>query len=131
MSAYKIPDLQQRQDNAAAAKKATLNKFRASSEDHAVIERHTAIRVAVNKARSVRVAEREVAKNLSKVELAEQTARAAELAAQAQRDAEIAGARIAAEKVDRATLLEVDQKAARDARYKARKAAKKVRRRGN
>ena len=32
MSSYKGPDLQQRQSNAAAAKKAMLEKFRAASE---------------------------------------------------------------------------------------------------
>jgi len=39
-------------------------------------------------------------------------------------------ARLAAEKVEREALLEMEQKAERDARYAARKAAKKERRRG-
>jgi hypothetical protein len=38
--------------------------------------------------------------------------------------------RDAAEQVERNALLEAEQKAARDARYAARKAAKKQRRRG-
>jgi hypothetical protein len=37
---------------------------------------------------------------------------------------------IAAEEAERATTLAAEQKAARDARYAARKAAKKLRRRG-
>jgi Family of unknown function (DUF6481) len=130
MSRYKVPNLQQRQDNAVAAKKATLEKFRATSGDHALAQRHAATRVAVNEARTVRVVERERAKKLRKAELAEQATRAAELVAQNQREAEKVEARTAAEKAEREALLAVEQKAARDVRYKARKAAKKVRRRG-
>jgi hypothetical protein len=130
MSRFKVPDLQQRQESAAAAKKAALEKFRTASGDHVVAQRHAATRVAVNEARSVRVAEREDAKKSREAELAERTARAAELAVQAQREAEKVEARLAAEKAERDATLEVEQKAARDARYKARKAAKKVRRRG-
>jgi hypothetical protein len=130
LSRYKVPDLQQRQDNATAAKKAALTKFRAASEDHAVAQRHTATRVAVNEARSVRIAEREGIQKLRRAELAEKAARTAELVARTKREAEEAEARIATEKVEREASLEIEQKAARDARYKARKAAKKVRRRG-
>ena len=130
MSRYKDPDLQQRQDNAVAAKKATLEKFRAASGDHALSKRQAATRVAVNEARTVRVAEREGAKKLRKAELVKQATRAAELFAENQREANKVEARIAAEKAERQALLEVEQKAARDVRYKARKAAKKVRRRG-
>ena len=130
MSRYKDPDLQQRQDNAVAAKKATLEKFRAASGDHALAKRQAATRVAVNEARTIRVVEREGAKKLRKAELDEQATRAAELFAENQREAEKVEARMAAEKAERQALLEVEQKAARDVRYKARKAAKKVRRRG-
>jgi hypothetical protein len=129
MSNYKDPDLQQRQSTAAAAKKATLEKFRAASGDPAVAARH-AIRVAVNEARLVRISERETAKRARETELAEQATRAAEVAAQAQREAEKAEALEAAEKAEREALLAAEQKVARDARYAARKAAKKVRRRG-
>src|SRR5712691_3503042 len=104
-SSYKGPDLQQRQSNAAAAKKAMLEKFRAASEDPAVAKRH-ATRAAVNEQRLVRVAEREAAKKLRAAELAEQAARAAELALQAQREAEKAEAVAAAEKAELAATLE-------------------------
>jgi hypothetical protein len=129
MSSYKGPDPQQRQNEAVAAKKAMLEKFRAASEDPAVADRR-ATRVAVNEARLARMAEREVAKKARMAELAEQAARAAELVLQAEREAEKAEALIAAEKLEREALLETEQKAARDARYAARKAAKKERRRG-
>ena len=129
MSSYKDPDIQQRQSDAAAAKKATLEKFRAASDDPAVAMRH-ATRVAMNEARLVRIAEREAAKRAREAERAEQATLAAELALQAQREAEKAAALAAAEKAEREVLLAAEQKAARDARYAARKAAKKERRRG-
>ena len=129
MSSYKDPDLQQRQNDAAAAKNATLEKFRAASEDPAVASRH-ASRVAVNEARLVRIAEREAAKRAREAELAEQATRAAEFASQAQREAEKVEALMAAEAGEREASLKAEQKVARDARYAARKAAKKERRRG-
>jgi hypothetical protein len=129
MGSYKVPDLQQRKSDAAAAKKAALEKFRAASEDPAVATRH-ATRVAVNEARLVRIGEREAAKRAREAELAEQATRAAEFAAQALREAEKAAALVAAEEAEREASLKAEQKVARDARYAARKAAKKVRRRG-
>ena len=128
MSSYKGPDPQQRQSNAAAAK-AMLEKFRAASEDPAVASRQ-ATRVAVNEARLARIVERDAAKKVREAELAEQAIRDAELASEAQREADKAEALATAEKAQRAVSLEAEQKAARDTRYAARKAAKKVRRRG-
>src|SRR5580704_3953260 len=116
MSSYKDPDLQRRQSDAAAAKKAALEKFRAASDDPDVATRHAA-RVAVNEARLVRIAEREAAKRVREAELAEQAIRAAELASQAQREAEKVEALVVAEKAEREALLAVEQKAARDVRY--------------
>lgn len=129
MSSYKDPDFQQRQSNAAVAKKENLEKHRAASQDPAVADRRAA-RVAVHQARLLRMAERKTAKALREVELAEQAARATELVLQAQREAEQVEALVAAEKAESQALLEGQQKAARDARYAARKAAKKIRRRG-
>ena len=122
MSGYKDFDLQQRLSDAAAAKKATLEKFRAASEDPAVATRRAA-RVAVNEARLLRIAKREAAKRAREAELAE-------LALRAQREAEKVEALLAAQKAEREASLKAEQKAARDARYAARKAAKKERRRG-
>jgi hypothetical protein len=129
MSRYQGPDLEQRQSNAAAAKKAMLEKFRAASE-HPAVAKRDATRVAVNEARLVRIGEREAAKRGRTAEVAEQAAHTAELVLQAQREAKKAEALIAAEKAEREASLEAEQKAARDARYAARKVAKKVRRRG-
>lgn len=122
MSRYKDFDLQQRLSDAAAAKKAALEKFRAASEDPAVAARRAA-RVAVNEARLLRIAKREAAKRAREAELAE-------LALRAQREAEKVEALLAAQKAEREASLKAEQKAARDARYAARKAAKKERRRG-
>jgi Family of unknown function (DUF6481) len=124
MSNFQDPDHQQRRSAAAAVKQAMLQKFRAASE-HPEVARRQAARVAMNEARLVRIAEREAAKRAREAELAEQAARAAELAAQAQREAEEAEALLAAQNAERAILLNAEQKAARDARYAARKAAKK------
>jgi Family of unknown function (DUF6481) len=122
MSGYKDFDLQQRLSDAAAAKKATLEKFRAASEDPAAATRRAA-RVAVNEARLLRIAGREAAKRAREAELAE-------LALRAQREAEEVEALLAAQNAEREAALKAEQKAARDARYAARKAAKKERRRG-
>ena len=123
MNNFQDPDHQQRR-SAAAAKQAMLEKFRAVSQDPEMARRQAA-RVAMNEARLVRQAEREAAKRAREAELAEQAARAAELAAQAQREAEEAEAMLAAQNAEREILLKAEQKAARDARYAARKAAKK------
>jgi hypothetical protein len=137
---YKVPDLQERQSNAIAARKAMLEKFRAAAQDPEV-EKRRAARVALHEARLVRIAEREAAKKAHQAEIERQAAEAreralqaerdaAERAAKAQREAEQLAAMLAAEEAERAAALAAEQKAARDARYAARKAAKKVRRRG-
>jgi hypothetical protein len=126
---YKTPALNERLDEAASAKKAALERFRAASQDPGLAERRAA-RAAINEARLVRTAEREAAALARAAEIAEQKRLAAAAALQAQREAEEAAARRAAEEVELDAALKAEQKAARDARYAARKAAKKVRRRG-
>jgi hypothetical protein len=107
-----VPDLRERQEDSARAKKALLEKFRAAPgpEDPAVAERRAA-REAL----------------LGEVELGQQAARAAERAAQAEREAVEMKARTAAERAEREAAVLVEQKAARDKRYAARKAVKKRR----
>jgi len=108
-----LPNLQERQNASAEAKKAMLEKFRASPgpDDPAVVERRAA-REAMLAERTARAAQREAAKRAHEAELAEQAARAA------------------AEQAEREAAALAEQKAARDERYKARKAAKKQRRKG-
>jgi hypothetical protein len=126
---FKEPKLEDRRSAAEAAKKAMLEKFRAALQDP-VREDQRAKRLANHNARLARTAEREAAKKATEAKLAAQAAYEAELANQVAREAEEAKTRAAAEEVERAAALQAEQKAARDARFAARKAAKKVRRRG-
>jgi hypothetical protein len=78
----------------------------------------------------VRNAEREAAKKVAAAERAEATRKGNELAAE-QRAAEAETAlRLKREADEQQANLLAEQKAARDARYSARKAAKKERRKG-
>ena len=129
MSGYKDPDFQQRQSSAAMAKKAMVEKYRAATEDPKVTER-VAQRAALSEARRERMAKRETEKKAREAELAAQAARQAEAAREAEREAEWLKAVMEADRAEQEYLLSVQQKAARDARYAARKAAKKQRRKG-
>ena len=126
-----LPNLQERQNASAQAKKAMLEKFRATPgpDDPGVQERRAA-REAMLAERTVRTSQREAAKLAREAELAEQAARAAALAEQAEREAAEMAARAAAEQAEREAAILAEQKAARDERYAARKAAKKQRRKG-
>jgi len=129
LGGYKDPDFQQRQTSAATAKKTMMEKFRAASEDPGVAERQAA-RLAANAARQERIAQREAARQALAAEQAAEAARAAERAREAEREAERLKAAMEADEAEREFLLAAEQKAARDARYAARKAAKKQRRKG-
>jgi hypothetical protein len=107
---------------AAEAKKALLEKFRAKAgpDDPAVAERQAA-RQAVSEARDVRDVARKAAREEDAVRRAAETEQRAadaarEAAAQAARDVEAK-----AETAARDAALKAEQKAARDARYAARK----------
>lgn len=97
---------------AAAAKQALLERFRArpSPDDPAEIERRAALK-AIADAREARAAERRAAKEAEMQRLAAEAA--------ARKAAEIAAAQ---EAKRQAALLEAERKAARDAKYAARKA---------
>ena len=111
---FKEPSFLDRQSAAQNARKSILEKFKAKSgpDDPAVLKR-TAERQA-------QVAERAKAQKLKDAEKAAKKARAAELAAEAAAEA----LRLQAAKVAAAEALKVEQKAARDARYAARKKKK-------
>ena len=122
---FKDPGLGDRLASATRAKTATLEKFRAkpSVDDPAVLKRQ-AERAAILAAREARAAEREIA--LATAEDAERIARLeregrdrAAAAARQEREAIEA-----AEQAQREVALEAERKAARDARYVARKARK-------
>ena len=129
MPIYKEPDFRDRQKAATAARQAALEKHRAAAADPGAADKQAA-RTVVIEARKLRAGEREKAKKLreaEKVKEAAQTAEAAKLVEQQKRDSEVLAA---TQEAEREEALQVEQKAARDARYAARKAAKKVRRRG-
>jgi hypothetical protein len=116
---FKESDFADRQKAVAEAKKALLEKFRArpGPDDPEVVKRQ-AEREAVLAARVAREAEREAARKAKEAELAEEAAREAERKAQAEQDAAVD----AVEQAKRHIALLAEQKAARDARYAARKA---------
>ena len=117
MAGFKNPGFLERQEAAARAKKAALEKFRAKAADPELAERLTA--------RTASAADRKAVKNVREAEKAEQKARDAERAAQAARDAAAAAERAKIESADREVALQAEQKAARDARYAARKTRSK------
>jgi len=119
MTGFKNPDFIERQEAAAKARKAALEKFRAKAADPALADRLTA--------RTVSAAERKTIKEAREAERAEKKARDAERAEVAKRDAALAAERAKAEKAERELALEAEQKAARDARYAARKTRSKKR----
>ena len=116
---FKQPDLLERQQAAAKAKKAALEKFRAKAADPALADRLTA--------RTASAADRKAIKNAREVEKAEKKARDAERAEQAKHDAALQAERAKAESAERELALEAERKAARDARYAARKKRSKRR----
>jgi len=125
MSAFKENDLKERLNTAAEAKRAMLERFRAkpAADDPAVIEREEA-RKALAAARETRVAERKTAKEAEAARLAaEQAEREAQAARQAA-DAAVREVTLKAEQEERDAALEAERKAARDARYAARKKRK-------
>jgi hypothetical protein len=121
MAPYKPQNFGDRLNTAASAKKAALEKFEAKSAALATVSAEKqAERIALAAAREARAAERELAKQAKTVQDAQ--AKAERQAAQA--EAKLAEeARLAEESVQEANL-EIERKAARDARYAARKARK-------
>ena len=104
---------------AAAAKQAMLERFKArpTLDDPAFVEQQAALK-AVSDARDARAAERRAERAAeAERQAAAQAAKKAEQAAQ-----ELEKQRQAREAVFRAEALEREKKAARDARYAARKA---------
>lgn len=125
MSGFRDKGFRDRLSTAENARKAMLERVRAKpgADDPAVVERKAA-RQAISTAREARLAERETAK------IAEQARKAADdearqVAEHEQRvvqEANDATAKV--EAAERQIALEAEQKAARDARYAARKARK-------
>jgi hypothetical protein len=119
MSGFKQPNFLERQEAAARAKKAALEKFRAKATDPALADRLTE--------RMVQAADRKAIKNIRAAEKAENRSREAERTQQAEREAALQAQLASAEGAQRERDLEAQRKAARDARYSARKSRSKRR----
>jgi hypothetical protein len=117
MAGFKQPDFVERQEAATKARKAALEKFRAKAADPGLAERLTE--------RTARAAERDALKTKREIERAENKAREAERAQAAAREAAIAAERAKVEIAERELARQAEQKAARDARYAARKTRSK------
>jgi hypothetical protein len=113
MTGFRQPDFKERQEAAAKAKKAALEKFLAKAADPTLADRL--------KARTESAAERKTIKTARDIEKAERKVRDAERAQQAARDKAIEAERAKAEAAERELALQAEQKAARDARYADRK----------
>jgi hypothetical protein len=113
MAWFKEPDFKERQQAAAKARLAALEKFRAKAADPAAAERQ--------QTRATEAAGRTAARQVRATEKAERKVRDTEAAEQAKRDAAIAAERASAERAKRKVALEAEQKKARDERYAARK----------
>jgi len=117
MSGFKEPDFLKRQEAAAMAKKAALEKFRAKAADAALADRLTE--------RTVRAVDRKAIKDAREAENAETNSRETEQAQQAELEAAVQTERVKAERAERERELEAKLKVARDARYAARKTRSK------
>lgn len=133
MSQFRHPDAFERRNNAAAVKKAMLEKFRTATQDPELeIKRQQ--RVAIAEARNERLAKREAEREAERQARAAEEARLAAIEAERQAKAEAEAKELAAlEEAERFAAHEAllaEQKAKRDERYAARKAAKKNKKRG-
>jgi hypothetical protein len=129
MSSRNNPSLQDRLNLASEAKNAMLAKFKRAIENPDFIEKRRQ-REAIVAARAERAMQRKASRDEHERELARQAALAVEAAEAAAEGERAVAERAACEAAERQAVLEAEQKAARDARYTARKAAKKERRRG-
>ncbi len=117
MSGFKEPDFLERQEAAATAKKAALEKFRAKTADPALADRLTE--------RTARAADRKAIKDAWEAEKAETKSRETERAQRAELEAALQAERVKAEGAEREREREAKRKVARDARYAARKSRSK------
>jgi hypothetical protein len=129
MSFLKTNDFHERKANASASKLSIIEKFKTAAQNPASEEK-AAARMEIAKARAIRVAEREAARKVRQAEMAAEALKAEALAAEQLAEAEQIALQATRDNAEREVALLAEQKAVRDARYAARKAAKKERRKG-
>jgi len=110
----KEPEFMERQATAANARKAMLERFLAKAADPDAAARQ--------QARGAEAADRNAARKVRETAKAEKKAKDAEAALIAKREAAAEAERTLIEKAEQKRATETQQKAARDARYAARKA---------
>jgi hypothetical protein len=129
MSGFRDKDFGDRLSTADSARKAMQQRFQAAAiaDDPVLVERKAA-RQATSAAREIRLAEREAIKAAeAEREALERAGKAADQEAReaAERELQLQHeAREIVEQAERQVALQLEQKAARDARYAARKARK-------
>jgi len=122
MAIFQQPDFNERRSAAATAKQSLLERFRAKvNTNDPEFLRKQAERLAISQAREARLAERKATREAR--EAAERAVREAKEAAE-RKEREEREARERTEAVAWKAALEEEKKAARDARYAARKARK-------
>jgi hypothetical protein len=117
MAGFKDLSFIERRNAAANAKKADLEKFRANAADPSSAERR--------QARAAGAADRAEGKRVRDIEKAEKKALDDKLAIEAKHEAASQAEHALTEKANRELALETERKAARDARYAARKTRSK------
>jgi hypothetical protein len=117
MAGFRDLSFIERRNAAANAKKADLEKFRANAADPTSAERQ--------KARAASAADRAEGKRVRGIEKAETKARDDKLAIEAKHEAALQAERTLTETAKRELALQTERKAARDARYAARKTRSK------
>ena len=119
MSVFKEKSFTDRLDTAAKARQAMLEKFRAQPKlNDPVVQERMAAQVALAKAREERIAQRTAEREAQRLAAEEERKRLEEERIAAEKEAR----RVEGEQ---ALAMLAEQKAARDARYAARKARKR------
>lgn len=129
MSYFTNSGFQERQAAATTAKKALLERSKEIAADPAIAQRR-AERQELAKARQVRAEARAAEKKVAAEKMAADAARAEEANQQAAAEAALLQVALQHEEDQRQMAVLAEQKTARDAKYAARKAAKKDRRKG-
>ncbi len=125
MKAFREPNLTERRDMGASAKKAQLDKVLAlKAKQQEGLAEHLAERARIAEEREARAVERKAKKLEQEKREAEERAAAEVARVQAEKIALAIRERDAAEKAAREVALEATRKAARDARYAARQKRK-------
>ena len=123
MSAFKAAGFAERRNTSLEARKAAMQDFRSkAAEDVSTFSQRQEALKAVRVARDGRAAERLAARTTREAEIADQFTREQAAAAEAEQEAKARREQDRADREQLETTRQAEAKAARDARYAARKA---------